>query len=117
MNWGITVIDGKEYTDEQKQEFIKQICGTCAQNCARGCHCLENRVMPCSFYVNEQIYTRHPKSGIPYKKDTETVVHDGEKWCVIQIKKTKTHPRVLKGLKLVAETYESEVDPIRRITI
>lgn len=102
MNWNITIIDGKEYTDTQKQEFIKQLCGTCAQNCARGCHCLETRLMPCSFYVNESIYTRHPKSGIPYRKDIETVVHDGEKWRVVQIKKTKTRPAIDKDLRLVA---------------
>lgn len=108
MNWNITIVDGNEYTDEQKQEFIKQICGTCAQNCARGCHCLENRLMPCSFYVNESIYTRHPKSGIPYLKDYETVVHDGEKWRVVQIKKTKTRPAIDKDLRLVAVPFESE---------
>ena len=109
MNWNITILDGKDYTDNQKQEFIKQICGTCAQNCARGCHCLENRVMPCSFYVNEQIYTRHPKSGIPYRKGIETVVHDGGIWRVVQIKKTKTRPAITKDLRLVAVPFESEV--------
>lgn len=109
MNWNITILDGKDYTDEQKQEFINQICGTCAQNCARGCHCLESRLMPCSFYVNDTIYTRHPKSGIPYRKDTETVVHDGKKWRVVQIKKTKTRPAINKDLRLVAVPFESEV--------
>lgn len=106
MNWNITIMDGQEYTDERKQNFIKNCCGTCAQNCARGCHCLENRIMPCSFYVNKMIYERHPKSGIPYRKDIETVVHDGEKWRIVQIKKTKTRPAIDKDLRLVALPME-----------
>lgn len=106
MNWSITIVNGEDYTDEQKQNFIKLVCGSCAQNCARGCHCLENRIMPCSFYANNLIYERHPKSGIPYIKDSEKVIHGGERWRVIQLKKTKTHPRVLKGLELIAEPME-----------
>lgn len=109
MNWKITVINGREYTDEQKQYFIKRICGGCAQNCARGCHCLENRIMPCSFYVDKMIYERHPKSGIPYKKDSETVIHDGEKWRIVEYANAKTRPAITKDLRLVAVPFESEV--------
>lgn len=106
MNWRITVINGKEYTDEQKQAFIKNKCGTCAQNCARGCHCLENRIMPCSFYVSDKIYERHQKSGFPIMKYQETVIHDGKRWRIVEFANAKTRPAIDKDLRLVAVQYE-----------
>ena len=101
MNISIEVINGQYYDDNAKQEFINIMCGSCAQNCARGCHCLEKRIMPCSFYAPADIYTRDKKSGVIYEKGKEKVVADNGAWRVIPI---RTHP-VVEHLELKGVEY------------
>lgn len=101
MNISIEVVNGQYYDDSSKQAFISSICGSCAQNCARGCHCLENRIMPCSFYAPTAIYARDNKSGVIYKIGKEKVIADKGAWRVIPI---RTHP-VVEHLELKGVEY------------